>query len=338
MRAAFVPEPGRVEVADFPVPRPRPDQLLVRMRHASVCGSDIHVVHHGFHDEEFLGVPGYPGHEGVGVIDESSGDAGLPPGTPVLTVPSGRLGCCFAEYQAVERRWLIPLPAAAVAETGIERLLLAQQLGTTVFALKRFLRSAPGARDGEGGTAAVIGAGSAGLFLLQLLLRRGYDVVAVSDLDEGRLAEAARLGAARTVRAPGEDFTEAVLEATGGRGADLVIEAAGFDATRAQAVAAVRKRGTVGCFGYPELPGLSPFPVDRAFRDTVAVEWCSGAQFEPGLASFREALTLIRTGAIAVDHCLRARCELEQVPKALELARTQAGGAPKVHITIAPNG
>jgi L-iditol 2-dehydrogenase len=334
MRAAFMPEPGRVEVADFPVPEPRADQLLVRMRHASVCGSDIHVVHDGFHEAEFLGVPGYPGHEGVGVIDESSGDTGLPPGTPVLTVPSGRLGCCFAEYQAVERRWLIPLPEAAVAVVGMERLLLAQQLGTTVFALKRFLRSAPGAHDAEGGTAAVIGAGSAGLFLLQLLLRRGYDVVAVSDLDQGRLAEAARLGAARTVRAPGEDMVEAVLEATGGRGADLVVEAAGFDATRAQAVAAVRKRGTVGCFGYPQRDGDSPFPVDRAFRNSVAVEWCSGAQFEPGLASFREALTLIGSGAVAVDHCLRLRFGLDEVPKAIDLARGQAGGAPKVHITI----
>ncbi|WP_346095284.1 zinc-binding dehydrogenase [Streptomyces olivaceiscleroticus] len=328
MRAAFVPTPGRVEVGEFPTPAAGAGEVLVELAHASVCGSDIRKVFDGFHDPEWLGTPGWPGHEGVGVVVDSHTPA-FPPGTGVLTVLPGRSGRCFAEYVAIDAAHVVPLPEGVPAQ----RLLPAQQLGTTVFALKRFLRH-PGTRGD--GCAAVIGAGSSGLFFVQQLLRRGFTTVVACDLNADRLREAARLGATHTVLGPAgtSPFVAQVLDATDGRGADLVVEAAGGDDCRRAAVEAARDAGMLGLFGYPQRPGDAPFPVDRAFRKRLTMEWVNGAQSEPGLASFRTALDLIARGEIEVDHCLRTAYPLEDAPAAFAAARAQGHGAAKVNVVL----
>lgn len=320
MRAAYLAAPGRLAVGEFEVPCPRDGELLVHMRHAAVCGSDAHIVYDGFHNPDAVGKPGYPGHEGVGVVVRGRSDR-LTSGCPVLTVPPGHAGGCFAEYQVLDERHLVELPV----DGDPRRLVLAQQLGTAIYAARRFCR--PG-----GGTAAIIGAGPAGLFLLQLLRARGYREVVVSDPHPDRLALAERFGG-RSVPATTESIVDAVLRVTGGAGADLVIEAAGYDACRADAVDAVAVNGTVGCFGYPERTGLADFPVRAAFRKSVTVSWVSGTQSEPGLRSFREAVALIHRGAVEVDFCLDFSVSLPEVPAGVATARQQ-GAVLKVTVDL----
>ena len=327
MRAASLVRSGVVEVRDFPIPEPGPDQVLVKMHYASICGSDVHVIFDGFHTPEYLGRPGYPGHEGIGIVAVST-HPDFPVGSPVLTVPFGQRGGCFAEYQVVDVSHTIALPAGS----DLRRLLLAQQLGTTVFAMKKFLPPATLAADLPA-SAAVIGSGSAGLFFLQQLRARGVEVI-VSDLNRDRLVVAERLGAAQTVLEPAESVIDVSRARTGGAGVDLVIEAAGYDVTRAAAVEAVRARGFVGFFGYPQLRGLAPFPVERSFRKELTMVWSNNTQAEPGLASFRAAIELVRTGAIEVDHCLQAMYDLEDAPAAMAAARAYGNGAAKVGIVF----
>ncbi len=313
---------GVVEVADFPDPVPAPGEVLVRMHLASICGSDTHVVLDGFHRPERFGDPGYPGHEGVGVVEASHSDL-FAVGDRVLTVPPGWLGACFAELQVVPEQYLVPVPDGL----SLERGLMAQQLGTTVFAMKKF-----GRPDGE--VAVVIGAGSAGLYFVQHLRRAGYPHVVVAEPDPARRALAQELGATRVVDPAGESLVEVVASLTGGSGAALVIEAAGYDALRADAIEMVRHSGTVGFFGYPELAGDAPYPAFLAFRRNVTIEWVNGAQLEPGLASFREAMDLIAAGDIAVDHCLERFLDLEDVDAAVRLAKRRGEGAAKVNLRL----
>lgn len=321
MRAAYVPRPGVVEVGDFPIPEIGPGQVLVEMRHASICGSDVHKVFDGMHNPESLGLPGYPGHEGVGVVVHSR-SATVAEGAIVLTVPSASCGGCFAEYQAVDDTHVIALAGG----TDPRRLMLGQQLGTTVYALRKFLAGTSASPR----SAAVIGAGSAGLFFLQLLRRAGCAQVIVSDLSEQRLALAREFGATTTVHAPTESVVDAVGECIGELGVDLVIEAAGYDACRADAVEIARAHGVVGMFGYSESRGLAPFPVERAFRKALTVSWSIGTQSEPGLRSFHEALALIAGGEIIVDHCLQSVFDIDQAPQALTAARAQGHGFAKI--------
>jgi L-iditol 2-dehydrogenase len=324
MRAAFVPEPNRVEVGDFPEPAATADgELVVRMERASICGSDVHAVYDGFHNEGWLGRPGYPGHEGVGEIVESR-SARFPTGVRVLTVPIGSAGGCFAEYQLLDEDHVVPLPA----DGDLARLLMAQQYGTTLYSMRMFVP------DGSSGTAAIIGAGSAGLFFLQQAVQRGFENLVVSDLNEERLAVAGRLGARTLVHAPRESLVDAVLDVTGGAGADLVIEAAGYDALRVDAIAAVAVHGTVGFFGFPEKYGMAEFPMYEAFRKIVRIQWASGTQAEPGLVAFRDALQHIHEGRIDVDHCLGPVHGIDEVPAAMAIAREQGHGAVKLAIDL----
>jgi L-iditol 2-dehydrogenase len=322
MLASYVLQPGHIAVGTFDVPRAQRDgDVLVRMERASICGSDVHSVFDGFLKPAGIGRPGYPGHEGVGTV-VASRCRRFEPGQLVLTVPS--VGGCFAEYQLLDDKHVVALPAGG--DRG--RLLMAQQYGTTLFAMRKFW-------DGQGGEAvAVIGAGSAGLFFVQQAKRLGFERVIVSDLRPDRLALAQALGADVVVHAPAESVVDAVKDVTGGTGADLVIEAAGYDALRAAAVDAVRFNGTVGCFGFPERYGDAPFPMYAAFRKSVRIQLVSGTQSEPGLRAFHDAVEHISRGLVEVDYCLGTEYPLAHVPEALAAARENRSGAVKITIDV----
>ena len=327
MRAATVTAPGVIEVKDFDVPTAeRPGEIVVRMERASICGSDIHVAFDGFEHPDGVGTPGYPGHEGIGVVVESNA-AHLPVGVRVLTAPIGHIGRCFAEYQLIDANQVVPLPA----DGDPAKLLMAQQYGTTLFAMRLFWQG------GNTNTVGIIGAGSAGLFFLQQAKLLGFENIIISDLNEERLAVAGRLGAQTLVHAPEESFVDAVHRVTGGRGADLVIEAAGYDQLRADAVQAVAVQGTIGFFGFPERYGLAEFPMWDAFRKIVRMQWASGTQSEPGLVAIRDAVQHIHEGLIEVDYCLGAVYGLEDLPEAMRVAREHPG-AVKLSIDLARTG
>ncbi|WP_323959825.1 zinc-binding dehydrogenase [Arthrobacter sp. JZ12] len=326
MRAAYMPEPGRIAVGDFPVPEARGEgQVVVRMEAASICGSDIHNIFDGFHNPAAIGRPGYPGHEGIGTVSESRSSL-FEPGDRVLTVPMGRDGACFAEYQLIPDAYLLPVPDGV----EIPKALMAQQYGTTLYAMRLFWPDEGRSK----GTCAIIGAGSAGLFFIQLAKRIGFAQILVSDLSPERLSVAKELGADIIVHAPNESIVDAVAAATGGEGADLVIEAAGYDQCRADAIAAVRMLGVVGFFGFPERLGNAPFPQYDAFRKVARIQWAGATQAEPGLVSFRDALRDISAGRIDVDYCLGEQYSLEDLPQAVEAARHQSHGKVKIVIDL----
>ena len=324
MRAAVLTGPGRLECEHVPLPELRPGDVLVRTVRASICGSDTHVVYDGFSHHPFPGPPGYPGHEGVGVVTELGPDvSGLEVGDKVLAVPQPIESMCFAEYQRIQAASVIRLRDDA----DLDRALMAQQLGTVLFASRRFLDGLP-----TDGTAVVIGAGSVGLFFVQALRRAGFERVVVSDLEPHRLDLARELGATITVRAPGESVVDATLDLTGGEGADFVVEAAGYDATRGQAVEAVAPGGRIGFFGFPETQEPSPFPFNSAFRKSLTMLTSVGTQQEPGLRSFHEALDGIERGDYEVDYLLTPVFPVEEAQAAMDAARARRGA--KVSISF----
>jgi threonine dehydrogenase-like Zn-dependent dehydrogenase len=93
----------------------------------------------------------------------------------VLVAPVPLLARCFAEWQVVPGRSLVKLPDGA----DLDRLLMAQQLGTTVYAMRRFWPETV-AGPAAGLTAAICGAGSAGLFFAQLTRRAGFSTVVIA--------------------------------------------------------------------------------------------------------------------------------------------------------------
>lgn len=315
MRAARVTGPDDMGFTEVPVGTPGPGEVLVRMRYGSICGSDLHMVYDGINVPANVGIPGWPGHEGVGTVVEGDLSGALPgvvTGGEVLTVPVGAGGGCFADYQVIPATQLLPLPAG-----DPKALLMAQQLGTVVWSLKNYLPNPTPIPE----TVVILGAGSAGLFFVQLLKRRGVTTVVVSEPNDTRRELAATLGA-DVVVSP-EEVLDTVADLTGGQGAELVIEAAGFAATRKQAVTMASYGGRVGGFGYAESIDTEPFPVWDAFRKSLKVYFVVGAQVEPERASFAEALRLIDDGSVDVGYCIDAVYPLDEIGAAFDDARAQ---------------
>jgi threonine dehydrogenase-like Zn-dependent dehydrogenase len=308
-------------VAEVPVPATAPGEVLIRTEIAAVCGSDLHAAA----DATSAQPPGYPGHEAVGTVIESRSER-FGPGDRVLCVPPAATSRCFAQFQVLAEASVIPLPPLVPAS----ELVVAQQLGTAIFAMKRFWP----ARDGSGRTAAVLGTGPAGLAFVALLRRAGFDRVVVSDLSAARLAVAAELGASTLVNAAEQDVLDVVMELTSGDGVDLVIEAAGRDASRHQAMRMVAVEGRIGLFGVEEKPGLSSYPLAEVFRRRPTIEMTWGAQFETGLTSFAEAATLVTAGGTGISGLVSHQIPLDGIEKAFQLAGDPQAGAIKVAITF----
>lgn len=322
VKAARWVDAGRVVCATTAVPAAADGEVLVRTAYASICGSDLHAV---FGRAPGQDAPlGYPGHESVGEVTESR-CAGFEPGDLVLTVPHAAAGRCLAEYQALPGSACIRLPA----HPPLSHLLMAQQLGTVVFALRRH------PLDLVGKDVAIVGQGSAGAFFTFLLKQAGARTVMVSDRSPARLAYSRKLGADIAVEAGSTDLRTAVAEATGGRGADVVVEAVGSREANAMSVELAAAGGTVIWFGLPE-GGEQPysFAFGEFFRRQLTAYSIFGAQGEPGLVSFRHAVHLIEQGAIDVAPLLSHMLPIDDVEKAFHLAHDQGDNALKVSISF----
>lgn len=321
MKAARWVGVGRVVCAEAPLPVAANGEILLRTAYTSICGSDLHSVFRNAPPQP--GIPGHPGHESVGEVVESR-CSGFKPGDRVLAVPRFSAGRCMAEYQALPGSACILLPDTA----PLSHLLMAQQLGTVAYAL----RCHP--LDLIGKDAAVIGQGSAGAFFTFLLKRAGAARVLVSDKSPARLAYSQQLGADVAVNADTADFRSAVLEATGGRGAGLVVEAVGSQETFRLSLELAAAGATVVWFGLPVGPDAYPFSFHEFFRRRLTAYSTFDAQGEPGLESFRYGVRLIADGAIDVAPLLSHMLPIDRVEEAFRIAHERTGNALKVSVTF----
>jgi L-iditol 2-dehydrogenase len=326
MKAARWVGAGDVVCEEAPQPSAANGEVLVRTAYASICGSDLHTVFGSAPPRP--GPAGYPGHESVGEVVESR-CPGFAPGDRVLTVPQFAAGRCIAEYQALPGSACLRLPGTA----PLDQLLMAQQLGTVIYALRQH------PLDLIGKDAAVIGQGSAGAFFTYLLKRAGAARVLVSDKSPERLAYSRQLGADLAVDAATGDFRAAVLEATGGRGAGVVVEAVGSREAFPQSLEVAAPGATVLWFGLPEGGDETyPFSFGEFFRRQLTAYSAFGAQSEPGLESFRYAITLIASGAIDVAPLLSHILPVSEVQDAFRIAHERTGGALKVSVRFQEDG
>ncbi|MEQ8690365.1 MAG: zinc-binding dehydrogenase, partial [Pseudomonadales bacterium] len=252
---------------------------------------------------------------------------GLNVGDLVLTIPGAGFQRCFAEYQTLPGWWCLPLPAY---DGSVEDLLMAQQFGTTIYALRR------GAMDFVGKTVAVLGQGSAGQFFAWQAKHLGAANVVVADLSPARLAQSGVFGADIAVQGDveGQAIREAVMDVSGGKGADIVIEAVGKQETIRHAVDIARAHGQICFFGLPDTNQDVPFNYSKFFMKQLSMYGVVGAQAEDDLSSFHKALDWIARREIDVSQMVSHRLELEFIDRALLLAHERDEDALKVTLTF----
>jgi len=322
MHAAVVSAIGTVDYREVPAPEPSEGQVIVRMQIVSICGSDLHFVYHGWPIGDFPLDPGRPGHEGVGTVVDGGG-TGFTEGDLVLTVPNIWHSRNLAEYQLIAPHFLIPLPAGH----DIAHLVMAQQLGSVIFAARKLPRL-------SGETVVVIGQGSAGLFHDFLLRRLGAGRIITVEPNRERREAGLALDVDAALDVTGQAAVDAVLDLTGGAGADVVVEAVGGIETLNQAVGMVKPLGHIHLFGLPTSHDPVPFDLSTFFLKRLDLGTDFGAQDEPGLIAFREALDLIVRGDIDMAPFVTHRFPLAEVQDAFDLAHEPREGALKVSVTI----
>jgi 2-desacetyl-2-hydroxyethyl bacteriochlorophyllide A dehydrogenase len=244
--------PGRMEVQDLPSPSPSAGEIVIRSTASAICGSDLH----GFREASPRRIPPLVmGHETVGVVAAvGDGVSASREGERVVLKPilgCGRCRWCLAgdvnhcaEGRLVGRdlsggfatEFAVPSTAAVLLPDGLPDHLavLTEPLANAVHVADRAVE--PDA------TVLVIGAGPIGVLMARAALLRGAARVLVTDPARDRLRFAEAQGAEAL---PGGDPAQAVADATGGDGVDLVIDAAGFEATWALGVEAVRPSGRI---------------------------------------------------------------------------------------------
>ena len=272
MRAAVVPGFGKpLRIDELPVPTPRPGEVLIKMIASGVCHTDLHAADGDWPVKPTP--PFVPGHEGAGIVaavgagvtQVKEGDA---VGLAWLHHACGSCEHCitgwetvcaaqqnsgysvngsFAEYAIGDAAYVARLPPRTDF-AAIAPILCA---GVTTYKAIKETETRPGE------WIVMSGIGGLGHVGLQYAKAMGLHVVAV-DVGEEKLALARALGADVTVNARTPDAVEQVTAATGG-GAHGVVVTAVSNAAFSQALAMVRRRGTVALCGLP--PGDFPTPI-----------------------------------------------------------------------------
>ncbi|MDR2100934.1 MAG: NAD(P)-dependent alcohol dehydrogenase [Treponema sp.] len=286
MKVAVMTGIGKMEFTERDIPRPKPNEVLVKLEYVGVCGSDLHYYENGRISDFIVKPPFVLGHEPGGVVVETgSGVRDLKKGDKVALEPGKTCGCCefcrtgrynlcpdvvffatppvdgvFQEYVAHEAALCFKLPENVSTLEGalIEPLAVGFHAALT-----------GSARIGQ--TALVTGSGCIGLVSMLALKAQGVSKVYITDVVDKRLEKAKSLGADGIINASATDPQKALGELTGGKGIDLVIETTGTDAAAAQGIGALKKGGTLVFVGYSKT-GMMNLPMGMALDKELTLK------------------------------------------------------------------
>lgn len=321
MRAVLFYAPKHIRLIEMPVPEPGPGQVLIKVGAALTCGTDFKAYRQGH--RVLLGEPPSPfGHELAGtVVKAGPGAQGFKPGDRVVAANSAPCDDCFfcksgqnqlcdnlklhngayADYNLVPahivRHNLWKLPEGL----GFREAALSEPLACAVHAASVL-------RVREGETVAILGAGPMALLLIQALAAHGARIIVVGRSPEN-LKLALEAGAHEAVSADDREPTESVRRATGGRGADCVIEAVGKAETWAQSLEMVRKGGRVCLFGGCASGAMVPVDAHRVHYDQISLH----GVFHHTPRYFKAALDLIASGRVKTGLLIAGSIPLTEV-------------------------
>ena len=339
MKAAVVYGANDIRIAEVPKPRPGPGEALVRVKASGVCATDVKI----------LGGAGLPkdlptilGHEVAGVVEAiGEGVSGLEMGQRVAVYPIAACGECFFCQRGRHPLCLKPYGLAHGADGGFaEYLLVPKQImrlggsvdigdlpfdqAAMIEPISCCLSAAEQCSTQAGDYVVIAGCGPLGLMHTIVSKAIGARVIAV-DVNDGRLAKAAELGADVTLNPETADVFARVREVTQ-VGADVVIAALGITKVVEQYLRLVRAGGVFDIFGGP--PKGETMRLDPRWLHYNEVTLTG--TFAASLRHFKKSLEFVRGNPDAVSALISERCALDGILDAVD--RVKAGAALKTII------
>ena len=320
-----------LKVEDVEVPKVEAGEVLVRVKAATTCGTDLKIFQRGY-VEKVIKFPTIFGHEWAGeVVDVDKGLEWPKKGMHVRAGNSapclhcamcqrGKYNLCenmiwlwgaYAEYIKVPARMVLVNMQEIPEGVSFEEAAITEPLACVLHGVEE-------ADVKLGDTVAIIGAGPIGLLHLLTVKKIGATKAIVIDLVNERLDFAQKLGADVTINSGKENVEARIKELTGGYGADVAIEAIGLPATWEQALRLTRKGGVVLEFG-----GCPPETEVKVNAEMLHYgELTVMGTFHATPLHFREALNLIATRTIDVRPLVTRKMKLDNINEAFEILST----------------
>lgn len=322
MLAAILAGTGSLELQDLKIPKPSAGEVIVRVKAALTCGTDLKAFLRG---HPMIPMPGLFGHEFSGVISETGkGVKGFKPGDEIMAVHSApclKCGYCRKGLHNLCDSIMQTKVLGAFAEyillpTHIVKQNLFHKPKKMSFEEAAFLEPLSCVVHGMNGLgikkkdkALVLGAGPIGLLHLLLLQHKGADVM-IAGLERKRLSLAKSLGAAYAVTP--DKLGNATDRFTDGMGVDYVFECTGQPAVWQSSVDYVTRGGTIILFGGCSSGATVTYDAGRLHYDELTLKGVF--HFTP--ADVKEAYTLLKKGGIKVSKLISGSYPLKNISKA----------------------
>jgi alcohol dehydrogenase len=345
MRALVFHGPNHIAIESVPIPRPAVGEAVIRITLTTICGTDIHIL-----KGEYKVRPGLViGHEPVGVIHElGEGVTGYRVGDRVLVgaiTPCGQCSDCLSGHWsqcggpiggwkfgntihgAQAEYLLVPYAQANLAKipdalTDEQVVLLADIASTGISA-------AESADLKIGDTAAIFAQGPIGLCATAGARLKGAGLIIGVESDPVRAAMARRMGADIVLNFKECDVVAEIRRLTGGRGADVAIEALGTQDTFESALRALKAGGTLSSLGvYSGKLSVPIEPFAAGLGDhKIITTLCPG-----GKERMRRLMEMVLHKRLDFTSLITHRFKLEQITDAYELFAEHRDGVLKIAI------
>jgi threonine dehydrogenase-like Zn-dependent dehydrogenase len=347
MKAAVFVRAGKIILDDKPVPSIGPGDALVKITTTTICGTDVHIL-----KGEYPVEPGrIIGHEPVGVIAElGAGVTGYEIGQRVVIgaiTPCGQCDSCLDGHQSqcgghAIGGWrfgntidgcqaeYVRVPFAMANLTPIpdgltdEQVLMCPDIMSTGFG------GAEAAHIKIGDTVAIFAQGPIGLCATAGARLRGASRIIVVEAVSERLETAKRLGADIALNYKEVDPVAEIMSITGGRGADVAIEALGTQQTFESCLRSIKPGGTLSSLGV--YSGKLSLPVD-AFAAGLGDHKLVTTLCPGGKERMRRLLSIVASGRVDLAPLVTHRFKLDEIEQAYELFANQRNGVLKLAIT-----
>ncbi|MBP1931750.1 zinc-dependent alcohol dehydrogenase [Ammoniphilus resinae] len=316
MRAGLFLGEKHVDVQLIDRPVPKEGEVLLRVSHAGICGSDM-MIYYGKHPR--AKAPLAMGHEFCGVIEEVNGDIPFQVGERVVVEPTLSCGTCDActagQYHVCRTLRLIGIDCnggfaefVAVPYHRLHRIseelsnahaALTEPLAVAVHTVRR-----SGVKVGD--LVVILGGGPIGLLVGLIAREAGASKIVVSDISPFRLQKAKDLGFT-AVDAKVDNITDVVAKMTNGVGADVVFEVAGTQITAQQMVEAIKTQGQICVVSmYKQSPTINL--ASMHFRElSLTTTRCYSRK------DFQTAIEFMASGKVDVSPLISHELELDQL-------------------------
>jgi 2-desacetyl-2-hydroxyethyl bacteriochlorophyllide A dehydrogenase len=336
---AMVTAPGVVEFREHTLPPVGEQSVLIQLKAAAICGSDLHI-YKGRHPA--AGLPVSIGHEAAGqVVAVGRGVSKHRVGDRVTIEPVISCGKCefcqrgqyhlcvdisfqyrrgqgaFTPYFVADEDRVFKLPENLTYEEGA----LVEPLSVALHAVRK-----SGIKFGQ--TSAVFGAGAIGLLVAMLARRASGSTVFISDINKFRLEKALEFGATDTLNSLATDPVETILERTKGMGVDKTFEAVGSESTLLQTLKVLKKGGNATLLGIFENPEVM-IPANIFVQREISLAGSQGYCWD-----FQDSLTLLENGILDLKRLITHRLPIENLQEGFEILTDSKINSIKVMITL----